>query len=377
MRRKPADQWFSPPGVQAEGKPPDQTTLNRMYVVEPSPTPTGGMADHRIVLRAVEVEAFASELSAAIGGGGNSSGKYKEVAAIARDLQAHRGTCVVVAGPNQPPNVHALAHAMNQALGNVGKTVTYTDPIEANPVDQRQSLAELVTDMNAGKVDSLLILGGNPVYAAPVDLDFAAALKKVNFRAYLSLFPDETSALVNWHIPEAHYLESWSDVRGYDGTVSIVQPLIAPLYGGKTAHEIIATLSGQPGKTSHELVQENWQTPSNSASFDIFWQWALCHDGVGLEYRAARHQCHRQGSGQRSVQSGPGPRDSFPPRSCNLGWIVGQQRLAPGIAQAAKQDDLGQRRVDQPHHGAAAQPQHRGNDRAEVPGPQHHVLRYG
>ena len=133
---------------------------------------------------------------------------------------------------------------MNQTLGNVGKTVMYTDPIEGNPVDQRQSLSELVADMNAGKVDSLLIFGGNPVYAAPADLNFAAALKKVPFRAYLGLFPDETAAAVNWHIPEAHYLESWSDVRGFDGTVSFVQPLIAPLYGGKTAHEVIATLAG-------------------------------------------------------------------------------------------------------------------------------------
>jgi molybdopterin-containing oxidoreductase family iron-sulfur binding subunit len=263
-----------PPQVQAEGKPPDQTTLNRMYVVEPAPSPTGGMADHRIVLRASEIEAFAGELNTAVSGG--ASGKFKEVAAIARDLQAHRGACVVVAGPNQPPNVHALAHAMNQTLGNVGKTVIYTDPIEGNPVDQRQSLAELAADMNSGKVDSLVILGGNPAYAAPADLNFAEGLKKVNFRFYLSLFSDETAALVNWHVPGVHYLESWSDVRGYDGTVSFVQPLIAPLYGGKSAHEVIATLAGQPEKTSHELVQENWQNQSN---FDIFWQKAL-HDGV-------------------------------------------------------------------------------------------------
>ena len=268
-----------PPQVQAQGKPPDQTTLNRMYVVEPSPSPTGGMADHRIVLRAGEIEAFAWDLMMALGEGAKASGKFKEVAAIARDLQAHRGACVVVAGPNQPANVHALAHAMNQALGNVGKTVVYTDPIEGNPVDQRQSLSELVADMNAGKVDSLIIFGGNPVYSTPADLDFAGALKKVQFRAYLGLFPDETAVLSNWHIPEAHYLESWSDVRGFDGTVSFVQPLIAPLYGGKTAHEVIATLAGQPDKTPHELVQEYWQSQPNTGTFDIFWQKSL-HDGV-------------------------------------------------------------------------------------------------
>jgi len=268
-----------PPQVQAQGKPPDQTTLNRMYVVEPSPSPTGGMADHRIVLRTIEIESFAWELNTALGEGSKSSGKFKEVAAIARDLQAHKGACLVVAGPNQPANVHALAHAMNQALGNAGKTVIYTDSIEGNPVDQRQSLSELVADMNAGKVDSIVMLGGNPVYSTPADLKFAAALKKVNFRFYLSLFPDETAALVNWHIPEAHYLEAWSDVRGFDGTVSIVQPLIAPLYGGKTGHELIATLGGQFDRTPHELVQEYWQSQTNSAPFDIFWQKSL-HDGV-------------------------------------------------------------------------------------------------
>ena len=268
-----------PPQVQAQGKPPDQTTLNRMYVVEPSPSPTGGMADHRIVLRAAEIEAFAADLMSSLGEGATPTGKFKEVAAIARDLQRHPGACLVIAGPNQPASVHALAHAMNQTLGNVGKTVVYTDPIEGNPVDQRQSLSELVADMNAGKVDSLLILGGNPVYAAPADLDFPSALKKVPFRAYLGLFIDETAASVNWHIPEAHYLESWSDVRAFDGTVSFVQPLIAPLYGGKTAHEVIATLAGQPDKTAHDLVQENWQAQNKAGAFDIFWQKSL-HDGV-------------------------------------------------------------------------------------------------
>ena len=181
---------------------------------------------------------------------------------------------------------------MNQTLGNAGKTVMYTDPIEANPVDQRQSLSELAADMNAGKVDSLLILGGNPVYAAPVDLNFAAALKKVNFRAYLSLFPDETSALVNWHIPEAHYLESWSDVRGYDGTVSFVQPLIAPLYGGKTAHEVIATLAGQPGQN---LARVGAGKLAESAQLRYF----LAEGAArwrGTEHGASRYQRQCQGS---------------------------------------------------------------------------------
>jgi MoCo/4Fe-4S cofactor protein with predicted Tat translocation signal len=269
-----------PPQVQAQGKPPDQTTMNRLYVVEPAPSPTGGMADHRYPVRGGEVDAWAGELAAALGvGGAQGGGKYMEVAAIARDLQAHKGSSIVIAGDHQPAHVHALAHAMNQALGNAGKTVTYTDPIEGNAIDQQTSLQELVADMNAGKVSALLIMGGNPVYNTPVDLNFADALKKVPWRAYLGMFYDETAAQCVWHVPETHYLESWGDVRGFDGTVSFQQPLIAPLYGGKSAYEVIATFAGQPDKSSHDAVQEYWQMQAKGSNFDIFWQKAL-HDGV-------------------------------------------------------------------------------------------------
>jgi MoCo/4Fe-4S cofactor protein with predicted Tat translocation signal len=277
-----------PPQVQAQGKPPDQTTMNRLYVVEPSPSPTGGMADHRFVVRGGEVDAWAGELAAALGvGGAQNGGKYPEAAVIARDLQAHKGASIVIAGDHQPAHVHALAHAMNQALGNAGKTVTYTEPIEGSPVDQQTSLQELVADMDAGKVSSLLILGGNPVYNTPVDLNFAAAFKKVPWRGYLGLFYDETAAQSVWHVPEVHYLESWGDVRGFDGTVSFQQPLIAPLYGGKSAYEVIASLAGQPDKSSHDVVQDYWQTQAPGASFDIFWQQALYNGVVPNSTRAA------------------------------------------------------------------------------------------
>jgi MoCo/4Fe-4S cofactor protein with predicted Tat translocation signal len=268
-----------PAQVQAEGKPASETVLNRLYVVEPSPSPTASMADHHFVARASEVEGWARDLAAALGLGGQSSGKYKEVAAIARDLQAHKGASLVVAGDHQSAEVHALAHAINQALGNFGKTVTYTDPIEANPSDQPESLRQLVADMNAGKVDTLLILGGNPVYNAPADLDFPGALRKVAWKGYLGLYSDETARQCMWSVPEAHFLESWGDVRAFDGTVSFVQPLIAPLYGGKTALEVIASLGGQPDKTDHDLVQEYWKGQAKVPNFDIFWQQAL-HDGV-------------------------------------------------------------------------------------------------
>jgi molybdopterin-containing oxidoreductase family iron-sulfur binding subunit len=215
---------------------------------------------------------------------------------VARDLQQHRGSSIVIAGDYQTPEVHALAHAMNHALSNVGKTVTYTDPVEAEPADPVESLRRLVKDMEAGQVDLLVIIGANPVYSAPADLNFAASMSKVGLRVHLSLYYDETSELCHWHIPQAHFLESWSDVRAYDGTISIVQPLIAPLYHGKTAHELLAAFTDQPERTSYEIVRDYWKTQKaggwgagqtavagtqskpDSPEFDKFWRKAL-HDG--------------------------------------------------------------------------------------------------
>jgi molybdopterin-containing oxidoreductase family iron-sulfur binding subunit len=171
--------------------------------------------------------------------------------------------------------VHALAHGMNQALGNVGRTVIYTQTVEAEPVNQIESLKDLAADLNAGKVDLLVILGGNPVYTAPADLDFADALGKAQLRVHLSLYEDETSALCHWHIPEAHFLEAWSDARAYDGTVSIVQPLIAPLYGGKSAHEVLAAMSERPERSAYDLIREFWKVEKD----DKTWRRWL-HDGV-------------------------------------------------------------------------------------------------
>ena len=176
--------------------------------------------------------------------------------------------------------MHALAHAINQALGNVGKTVSYTDPVDANPVNQTDSLKDLVADMRGGKVDMLFILGGNPAYDAPADFGFADALKNTNIplRVHLGLYQDETAELCQWHVNEAHYLESWGDARAYDGTVSIVQPLIAPLYSGKSANEMTAFLAGQAEPNGHELVQEYWKKQAPGADFDAFWRKSL-HNG--------------------------------------------------------------------------------------------------
>jgi len=246
-------------GAESGGKP-----MNRLYSVECSPSLTGAKADHKIPVRPSQLEAFARAVASGLGVQGAQPGPVEGVPAdwipaVVKDLQAHRGASLVVAGEFQPPLIHALAHAMNQALGNVGNTVTYTDPVEANPVDDIASIRELVNDINAGQVDLLIIIGSNPVYSAPADLNFnLELLKKARLRVHMGLYKDETSELCQWHIPQAHFLESWSDVRSYEGTVSIIQPLIAPLYYGKTAHELLAAFSDRPEQTSHEIVREYW-----------------------------------------------------------------------------------------------------------------------
>jgi MoCo/4Fe-4S cofactor protein with predicted Tat translocation signal len=269
----------------ARRRPAEADRMNRLYALEAMPTSTGSRADHRLPLRPSEIAAVVRQIAAAIGVGSAATEPAGTtatwVAAIAKDLQAHRGSSLVIAGDSQPPAVHALAHAMNQALGNVGTTVVYTDPIEASPVDQVQSIRELTADMEAGGVDLLVILGGNPVYTAPADVPFAKALDRVQTRVHLSQHEDETSELCHWQVPEAHFLEAWSDARAYDGTVSIVQPLIAPLYGGRSAHEVMAAMSDAPERTGHDIVREYWmaQTGAADAEFDRQWRRWL-HDGL-------------------------------------------------------------------------------------------------
>ncbi len=273
----------------ASRRNPD-ANMNRLYVVESTPSPTGMKADHRLPMRAAEIENFARALASAVGAnaGGNASGvDSKFVSALAKDLQSHKGSSVVIVGDHQSPIVHAIAHALNQALGNISKTVFYTEPVDANPVNRKESLHTLVEDIRGGKVDVLLILGGNPAYDAPAELEFASALKSnaVSLKVFLGSHRNETAELCQWHVPEAHYLESWSDARAYDGTVSIIQPLIEPLYGGKSAHEIITILAGQSGLMGRELVQAYWQKQHSGADFDAFWRKSL-HDGwvAGTNY---------------------------------------------------------------------------------------------
>ena len=260
------------------------STMNRLYVVESMATITGGAADHRLPLKPSQVEAFAKALAAAVGVKGVEAGAQAPaevpsgwMSGLVRDLQQHRGASVVLAGEQQPPIVHALAHAINAALGNAGKTVVYTDPIEAQPVNEMESIRELVDDMNAGKVDTLLIIGGNPVYNAPADLEFEKAFDKVKLRLRLGIYNDETSYLCHWLVPQAHFMESWSDDRAHDGTACVVQPLIAPLYGNRSAHEVLGALLGNAGRTPHDWVRGYWsdQKLATPVEYETFWETSL------------------------------------------------------------------------------------------------------
>ena len=244
----------------------EKESINRLYAIETTLSLTGSKADHRLAVKPSQMTEVAKAIAAALGVGGAAS-NYRDnaawISAMAKDLQAHRGKSIVIAGDNQPPVVHALAHAMNQALGNVGTTVLYTDPLVANAeVTQIDQLRSLIQEIDGGQVKMLVILGGNPVYNTPADLKLnQERLNKVPLRIHLGPYVDETAELCHWHISEKHYLESWSDARAFDGTVSIVQPLINPLYDSKNAHEVLQLFFRENyDKKDYDIVREFWQT---------------------------------------------------------------------------------------------------------------------
>ena len=243
--------------------------INRLYVIEGSMSNTGTLADHRLPVKPSQIEALAREILA-----GASSNKV--LAAAIKDLQANRGASLVIAGDEQPAVVHAIAHAINTQLGNIGTTVLVTDPIEVAPANQAASITQLVQDMNAGTVQALIVLGGNPIFDAPADLQFEKAYERVPFRAHLSLYYDETSLRSHWHIPELHYLETWGDARAHDGTVSIIQPLIAPLYNGRGASEVLGAMIGGLDQTPYQAVRAYWF--ARGANEQSWRQWL--HNGV-------------------------------------------------------------------------------------------------
>jgi molybdopterin-containing oxidoreductase family iron-sulfur binding subunit len=249
----------------------------RLYAIESSPSVSGSLADHHFAVKSSAIPALAYALATACGvnaaGAGGNTPDW--VAVVAQDLQKSKGRCVVIPGEFQPESVHVAAYAINAALGNVGQTVTLLEGVEA---DNTHSLTDLVDDLNNGRVEILVIIGQNPVYTAPASMNFLAAMRKARLVVRVGQYFDETSRWSHWHIPEAHFLETWSDARAFDGTVTIQQPLIEPIYNGKSGNEVVSILLGKPDQNSHEIVKTYWQGQSKSGDFDQFWQISL-HDG--------------------------------------------------------------------------------------------------
>jgi molybdopterin-containing oxidoreductase family iron-sulfur binding subunit len=253
------------------------------------------------------------------------------VGPVADDLVHNKGASLVIAGDYQPPIVHALAHVINEFLGNVGKTVFYTDPIEANPVDQVASLQDLVKDLDAGAVDLLLVLGGNPAFTAPVEMGMRDRIQKATLRVHLSQFENETSSLCQWHLPEAHYLETWGDARAFDGTVTIQQPLIQPLYGGRSAYQILQTVAGSADAPAYQIVKGHWAAEHKGGDFEAWWRLAV-HDGVvaGSALPAKQVEIHGEAisanmrrkhmGGKMEVHFRPDP-TIYDGRFANNGWL--------------------------------------------------------
>jgi MoCo/4Fe-4S cofactor protein with predicted Tat translocation signal len=242
----------------------DAREISRLYVVETTPTNTGFFADNRLPVKPSQFEAVVRAIAAGVGAGAGSSSPLSDeaskfVEAVVADLKAHAGASLVIAGDEQSPAVHALAHQMNAALQNIGKTVSFFESLEEKPTDQLDDLRTLISEIDAGAVEMLVIVGGNPVFTTPADLKLdETRMKKIPLTVHLSLYDDETSELSHWHIPETHFLEAWSDTRAYDGTVSIVQPLISPLYNGKSAHELLAAFTDRPDRRGYDIVRQFW-----------------------------------------------------------------------------------------------------------------------
>jgi molybdopterin-containing oxidoreductase family iron-sulfur binding subunit len=249
----------------ARGRSPD-SDMSRVYAVEPNYTLLGSVADHRLGLRSEQIKAFAAALDGKVSalakadpalGAAQPAPKAEFLAdaaiakfldAVAKDLVANAGKSLVVAGPSQPAEVHALVHRLNVVLGNVGHTVHFVDDPEGNAASDVAQLKQLTDELQRKRVDTLIILGGNPAYNAPNDIAFGDAIAQAGTSIHLSLYDDETSQRCTWHLNAAHFLESWGDARAWDGTVSLVQPLIAPIYGGRSSIELIAALVGVTDK---------------------------------------------------------------------------------------------------------------------------------
>ena len=260
--------------------------MSRFYAAEPTPTITGSNADHRIAIASREVLPLAQTLAAELGIGATespNSGHADWIKAAVQDLKANRGEGVLIAGETQKPELHALVAQMNAALGNTGQTVSPAPDLLLP--GNRIGFRDLVEEMDHGAVKLIIILGGNPRYDAPADFNFAHAFNKVKLRVHHSVHFNETSRHSHWHVPATHFLESWSDTRAFDGSISIVQPLIEPMYAGVSAHEILQTVNERSPRNAYEIVRSYWTGQQPAPDFEEKWRKTLS-DGVVAEMQA-------------------------------------------------------------------------------------------
>jgi len=297
-----ADPFFDHPAAIpmsrqfAESRQPSTQGISRLWVAEPAFTITGGRADHRQAVAGSAIPRLLAKLARELVANHNlalseqaanlepafgpvSSEGDAFVTGLAVDLMSHRGSGVILVGPSQAPEVHALAAVLNQALGGVGNTVSYTEASDPERPSHMQAIADLAASVASGEIETLLILGGNPVYDAPADLGFTDLLAKVPNTVHLGLYEDETSQRCSWHLPRAHSLEAWGDGRAWDGTLTLQQPLIEPLYGGRTVAEVVAAVLAESTSNGYDIVRETVAPVFDGGDFEKSWERSL-HDGV-------------------------------------------------------------------------------------------------
>ena len=309
--------------------------MNRLYAVEGVFSLTGAMADHRLRLESRQIAPLVAALAARLGVAGATSLPNsvagvdpRWIDALAKDLLANRGKGLIVAGDRQPAAVHAAVCALNTHLGNTGTTVSYYETKDA-ALPSVSSLASLVASMKGGAIQTLVILGGNPVFDAPADLDFPAALSKVPHSIAFGHTIDETSSKAEWHIPRAHYLESWGDARAVGGTLSVIQPLILPLFGGRTPIEVLGLMVGGKDRPGYDIVRDTWKPILGEGEFDKKWNRVL-HDGLlaGGELPEVVPDSKAAAFAELNAGSSSGPEIVFLPsaslhdgRFANDGWL--------------------------------------------------------
>ncbi len=275
---------------QARRVESEKDSMNRLYVVENSFTVTGGMADHRLKLANRHIAAFTRALARELqylgvpvdvtietaGSGYNFDEEWLKTVAV--ELATHKGKSIVLAGYRQPAEVHALVFAINDALRNSGKTILYYNTGDRIYSDS-EGYQSLTADLKKGKVDTLVILGGNPVYSDPAGLDFGAAMKKPKHVIHFSYEVNETSAACEWHLPRTHYLESWGDTRAFDGTAGVIQPMIAPLFDCRSEAEFLNMLINGEDSKGYELVRRTWEKGFLTGNYEKQWRRVL-HEGL-------------------------------------------------------------------------------------------------